>query len=118
MNSTFMKTKTTTSGQTAKLFTMDDPLEDIPNDATLEALKKTFDKSVTNKVRSTEDQIKDAANRLQMRLLDLELVVSLAENRVALSLDPRYLEQAQRLKQLTQEFDEMVGKHGVHSSTL
>ena len=81
-------------------------------------LAKTFEREVIDKLRSTEEQLKEATNRLDARLLDLELAVCLAENRLALTLDPRYLDHVEQLKQAMQGFEELVGKHGIASTTL
>lgn len=84
----------------------------------LQNAKENFDKNVENKLRSVEDQLKDAANRLESKILDMELIVCLAENRIALTLDPRYIEEEQNLNSALAEFNELIGKNGVSSMTL
>lgn len=68
-----------------------------------------FEELVKNKLRSTEEQLRDAASRLEARIGEQELAIALAENRVALSLDPRHEDRLARLKQTVAELDALVG---------
>ncbi|KAH9253511.1 hypothetical protein BASA81_008558 [Batrachochytrium salamandrivorans] len=72
-----------------------------------------FEELVKNKLRSTEEQLRDAASRLEARIGEQELAISLAENRVALSLDPRHEEKLGRLKQTLAELDALLGEQEI-----
>jgi hypothetical protein len=88
-----------------------------PDDAKLEQLYSSFEKNVTLKLRSTEEQLRDAGNRLQTRLQELELIICLAENKFALALDPRHLEKMQKINSKIQEFEELFGQIGIPFSS-
>lgn len=101
-----------------RVATHDDPLEEAPTDETLALLSKEFESKVSDQIQKIEDQIKDASYRLEIKLLDMDLTIALAENKIALCLDPRYQEQMERLRNNIEEFNKLVGKHGVASTTL
>jgi len=98
--------------QAKKLKVSEDSLStsETPDDATLDHLMKTFEANVTSKLASVEEQLRDAAFRLDARMGDLELTISLAENRIALALDPRHLENIHKWKESINDLEETLGK--------
>lgn len=80
---------------------------------------REFERLVTEPLSETEDQIKEALRRADATILEMEMRIAVAENNIALSLDPRYLEESQKLKMSIAECNELVGKIcGIESTTI
>ena len=88
-------------------------IKDSPDDSVLAELSKTFEEKVLSRLRNTEDQLRDASNRLEAEIGELELVVCLAENRIAMTLNPRYEELAQELECAIKKLEECIQTSGV-----